>query len=173
MADNQSTSVLIALGSNLCHPALQIERAWQSICESSQIEAMKISRFITTKPIGGPAKQPDYLNAAALLCTDLPPLELLGLFHQIEFQGGRERQEFWGARTIDLDILLYGSSVISTSQLTIPHPRMAWRTFVLEPANEIAPNMFHPVYQTTVRDLLNLAKMNFRLAEMNRFYNLF
>lgn len=173
MTDRQLTSVLIALGSNLCQPALQIERAWRAICESSQIEAIAISRFITTKPVGGPPEQPDFLNATALLSTDFSPLELLDLFHRIEFLGGRERREFWGARTIDLDILLYGSSIISTSQLTIPHPRMAWRPFVLEPANEIAPNMFHPVYKTTVRDLLNLARLNFRLAEMNTLYNLF
>ena len=167
MAENQKTSVLIALGSNLCHPTQQIERAWRAISTNSQIRPIAISRFIPTKPIGGPTNQPDFLNAAALLSTDISPFELLDLFHTIELQGGRERHEFWGARTIDLDILLYGNRVMNTPLLTIPHPRMAWRLFVLEPADEIASNMFHPVYQTTIRDLLNLARMNFRLAGVN------
>ena len=167
MTDNQTTSVLIALGANLGDCAQQINWAWSTLTGNSHIIPRSISRLIATEPVGGPSDQPDYLNAVALFETDIPPLDLLDLLQTIEFQGGRKRHTFWGARTIDLDMLLYGSVIMNTPRLILPHPRMTWRSFVLEPAAEIVPDMIHPVYKMTVRDLLNLERMNFRLAEMS------
>lgn len=167
MNEKQATQVLIALGANLGQRARQLEDAWQILCGSEHIRPIEISRFLPTKPVGGPPGQPDFLNAAALLETDLSPIELLDFLQQIESQGGRRRHAFWGARTIDLDILLYGSAILNTSRLTIPHPRIAWRLFVLKPASEIAPDMVHPIFNLTITELLELAMMNFRLAGMN------
>ena len=167
MNEKQTTQVLIALGSNLGQRARQLEDAWRILCEDVRIRPVGISRFLVTQPVGGPPGQPDFLNAAALLETSLSPIELFDLLQQIESLGGRQRHAFWGARTIDLDILLYGSAILNTSRLTIPHPRIAWRLFVLKPASEIAPDMVHPVFNLTITELLELARMNFRLAGMN------
>ena len=167
MNEKQTTQVLIALGANLGQRARQLENAWRTLCADIHIRPVRISRLLVTKPVGGPPDQPDFLNAAAIFETDLSPIELFDLLRQIESQGGRRRHEFWGARTIDLDILLYGSIILNTSRLTIPHPRIAWRLFVLKPASEIAPDMLHPVFNLTITELLELAKMNFRLAGMN------
>ena len=167
--NNQTTSVLIALGANLGSCSKQIESAWNLLGANPHISPILISSFIATKPVGGPKDQPDYLNAAALLKTDLSPFDLLDLLQKIEFQGGRRRHTFWGPRSIDLDILLYGDAVINTSRLVVPHPRMAWRPFVLVPSVEVAPDMLHPVFRMTIKDVLNLSVMNFRLSGMLGF----
>ena len=96
------------------------------------------------RPIGGPAGQEPFLNAAALLETSLPPAELLARLQRIELHLGRTRETRWAARTLDLDLLLYDNLVLNTPYLTLPHPRMAFRRFVLEPAAEVAPEMAHP-----------------------------
>ena len=108
-----------------------------------------MSSLHETKPVGGP-DQDDYLNAAAEIETELQPYELLAITNGIEDACGRERTVRWGPRTLDIDILMMGDLVMSDEQLTLPHPRMAQREFVLAPLAEIAPRAVHP---TTGRDI--------------------
>jgi 2-amino-4-hydroxy-6-hydroxymethyldihydropteridine diphosphokinase len=114
------------------------------------------SRWHSTKPVGGPPGQDDYLNGAVLIETTLEPLVLLRQVRQIETQFGRQRQTEvrWGPRTLDIDLLLYDDRVVDTPELEIPHPRMAERRFVLEPTVEIAANWVHPVRKTSLAELL-------------------
>lgn len=142
--------VLLAFGSNLGDRQRTIESAWHDL--AAMVEAVQLSGFYETKPVGGPPGQPDFLNAAGWIRTDLPPLELLKLLQEIEHRYGRVRTERWGARTLDIDLLLYGTAVIETPELTVPHPEMLRRRFVLEPATEIAAEMVHPISGQTVRD---------------------
>lgn len=166
MEKGKPVRVLVALGSNLGRRDERILAAWQRVNEIPSIKTLRISRLIPTKPVGGPPGQPDFLNAAGLLETTLDPSELLDILQSVEKEGWRERHQFWGPRTIDLDIILYGNKIIQTPRLTIPHRRLAWRPFVLIPACDVAPDMIHPVFHLTIRQLLNLAQMNFRLAAM-------
>lgn len=158
------TRALIGIGANLGDRDAQIRASWDRLGRAPGVRTLALSTVISTKPAGGPPNQPDFRNAAGLLETSLPPMELLELLGRTEFEGGRKRHGFWGARTLDLDLLLYGGEVIRTERLTVPHPRMAWRPFVLEPAAEIAPRLPHPIFRLTVAQLRDLAEMNFRLG---------
>jgi 2-amino-4-hydroxy-6-hydroxymethyldihydropteridine diphosphokinase len=113
------------------------------------------SRPRETRPIGGPPGQLAFLNAAFLVETDFSPDDVLGVIAAIENTLHRERAERWGPRTIDLDLLLYDDAVLDRPELTIPHPRMSTRRFVLEPCVEIAPDFLHPLAGCSVRDLLD------------------
>ena len=128
--------VYIALGSNLQEPEKQLRRAVHALgtLPDSRIEA--ISSVYRSRAVG-PGEQPDYLNAVLRLSTPLSPLDLLDALKQIEADQGRVREERWGARTLDLDILLYGQERIETEQLTVPHPALRERDFVLYPLAEI------------------------------------
>jgi len=95
-----------------------------------------------------------YLNAVARLSTTLSPFALLGVLHGIEDSSGRVREERWGPRTLDLDLLLFGEEVIHTPTLTVPHPRMSERNFVLVPLNELNPEARHPVLDQSIAELL-------------------
>jgi len=119
-----------------------------------QTTVVAVSPFIETAPVGGPPESPDYLNAVAAIETELAPKELLEALLTVEHKLGRIRAERWGPRTIDLDLLLYDEVVIDEPDLTIPHPRMHERRFVLEPLAAIAPDVVHPVLHTSIRELL-------------------
>ena len=106
------------------------------------------------RPIGGPPDKQRFLNGALRAETSLGPHELLACLQQIENRLGRQRAERWGPRTIDLDLLLYDELVLDTPSLVLPHPRMAWRRFVLEPAAEVAGAMLHPTIGWTIARLL-------------------
>lgn len=128
---------VIALGANLGNPEEQMSLAIALLCESLDVEAL--STIIRTAPVGGPA-QPDYLNAICIAESDLPAMALLALLHGIEKSLGRVRDERWGPRTIDLDLIQYGAILSSAAELILPHPRAHERRFVLEPWFEIEPD---------------------------------
>jgi 2-amino-4-hydroxy-6-hydroxymethyldihydropteridine diphosphokinase len=132
------TPAFIGLGSNLADPLAQLRAAARALCALPQSLLVEISRVYRSAAVG-PGEQPDYLNAVALLETSLAPLELLDALQAIERQRGRQRKIHWGARTLDLDLLLYGSLAMDTARLTLPHPRMTERNFVLVPLADVAP----------------------------------
>ena len=133
----------IALGSNLDHPEQQVQRACQALASLPDSRLEAISPWYLSTPIG-PGRQPDYINGVAELSTNLPATELLKQLQAIENQQQRVRKERWGPRTLDLDILLYGNQCINLPELTVPHPRMMERNFVLYPLADIAPDLQFP-----------------------------
>jgi 3-oxoacyl-[acyl-carrier protein] reductase len=150
-----NVSAYIALGSNLGDRRDYLDRALEALSQRAGISVEKVSRYYETDPVGGPPGQGPFLNAAALIRTELPPEELLRALLDVERSLGRIRQMRHGPRTIDLDLLLYGDTVKSDAGLTVPHPRMHERWFVLEPLAEIAPNARHPIFAKSALELLN------------------
>ncbi len=145
---------LVSLGSNQGDRQGNLEAALRRLAEHSHLRLLANSAWRETRPIGGPTGQGNFLNGAATLETELTPRELLAVLQHIEFAGGRRRTDRWGPRPIDLDLLFYGDVAMDTPELTVPHPRMAWRRFVLEPAAEIAAAMRHPTIGWSVARLL-------------------
>lgn len=134
----------IALGSNLQDPLSQATRAISALQQIPQSKVVDISPFYRSKPLG-PQDQNDYLNSVIKLKTSLSPIELLDQLQSIEKSQGRVRKDNrWGARTLDLDILLYDNLVINSERLTIPHYHMQHREFVLYPLFDITPNLTFP-----------------------------
>jgi len=128
---------VVALGANIGNPSEQMDLAIAMLKEATDVIA--VSTYYITKPVGGP-EQPDYINAVCILESDLPALDLLSLLQGIEKSLGRERIERWGPRTIDLDLIQYGSLLSKAVELELPHPRAHERRFVLEPWHEIEPD---------------------------------
>ena len=143
----------IALGSNMGNSKAYITNAIEAMRQHPLMEVRKVSSLITTAPYGG-VEQEDFLNGALCLDTLLSPEELLEELHKIEASAGRERLVHWGPRTLDLDILFYDQLVYDSENLVIPHGDLCNREFVLEPMNEIAPYLRHPVCGKTVAVLL-------------------
>ncbi len=138
------TLTYIAIGSNLASPLHQVNSALDALSAIPDSRLLCHSRFYRSKPLG-PKDQPDYLNAVVALETTLFPEQLLNETQKIEQSHGRQRKaERWGPRTLDLDILLFGSEVINTERLTIPHYDMKNREFMLYPLAEIAPQLILP-----------------------------
>jgi 3-oxoacyl-[acyl-carrier protein] reductase len=152
----------IALGSNLGDRRALLDEAIARLRLQPGIEVISVSSHHDTEPVGGPAEQGKYLNAAAHLRTTLTALQLLHVLQAVETQLGRVRTERFGPRTIDLDLLLYGSEMLQIQEpgcnLIVPHPRLHERLFVLEPLVEIAPVAVHPLLQSTANDLLERLK---------------
>ena len=142
--DNQtlkSDVCYIGLGSNLDSPIKQINQAISTLANTAQIKLIKSSSLYKSPPMG-PQDQNDYINAVVEIETNLPALHLLDKLQTIELLHGRKRgNERWSARTLDLDLLLYGNQIIDNDRLTVPHYGMAERAFVLYPLAEIAPNL--------------------------------
>ncbi|MFA5060214.1 MAG: 2-amino-4-hydroxy-6-hydroxymethyldihydropteridine diphosphokinase [Candidatus Omnitrophota bacterium] len=132
--------VYFGLGSNLGDRKKNILGALARMRQSA-IRIQKVSHVIETKPVGGPKGQNDYLNAAAKGTTELTPGKLLRTLKSIEKKLGRKKGLRYGPRLIDIDILIYENKWIKTPKLTIPHPRMLKREFVLKPLKEIAPKL--------------------------------
>jgi 2-amino-4-hydroxy-6-hydroxymethyldihydropteridine diphosphokinase len=149
-----TVTAFVALGSNLGDRRAYLERAAEALRGLPGVTVTRQSSLYETAPVGGPAGQGPYLNAAAEVRTDLPAEALLHALLDIESQLGRVRQERDGPRTIDLDLLLYGDLVCAGPELTVPHPRLHERLFVLRPLAEIAPGVVHPVLKRTALDLL-------------------
>jgi len=147
-------SVVVALGSNLGDRRGHIQ--WAVGRLSEHLAGLRVSPLIETEPEGVAAPQPPYLNAVAIGLTSLPPKALLDCLLQIERDRHRERLGFRSPRTLDLDLILYGSRVISEADLEIPHPRFRDRRFVLEPLVQVEPDLIDPVTGKTVSELLEL-----------------
>ncbi len=144
----------IGLGSNVGHREKNITAALNALEATRDVKIVKASSLYETTPVGGPVEQGKYLNAVAKVSTTLPAERLLSLCVRIEESLGRKRDVHWGPRTIDLDLLLFDDEIHSTAELTVPHPMMHERKFVLEPLVEIDPDVVHPAMDRTARDLL-------------------
>ncbi|MCW8332283.1 2-amino-4-hydroxy-6-hydroxymethyldihydropteridine diphosphokinase [Vibrio sp. SCSIO 43135] len=149
----------IAVGSNLADPVTQANNAIEALKSLPRSEFLQASMLYSSTPMG-PQDQPDYINAVVAIKTELAPLELLDSTQTIEQEQGRVRKdERWGPRTLDLDIILYGNEVIDSERLTVPHYGMKEREFVLYPLAEIAPNLQLPD-GTELRELLKQVDRN-------------
>jgi 2-amino-4-hydroxy-6-hydroxymethyldihydropteridine diphosphokinase len=133
----------IALGSNLDDPLRQLQRAVAALAALPDCRLGQVSPYYRN-PAVGPGPQPDFINAVAELLTALDADALLTQLQRIETAQGRTRDVRWGPRTLDLDLLLYGDSIIDTPRLQVPHPRMLQRNFVLHPLHDIAPALILP-----------------------------
>ncbi|PKM10090.1 MAG: 2-amino-4-hydroxy-6-hydroxymethyldihydropteridine diphosphokinase [Gammaproteobacteria bacterium HGW-Gammaproteobacteria-3] len=142
--DKQPVTVYIGLGSNLEHPARQILLARSAIAALVGVDELAFSSLYSSPPMG-PQDQPDYVNAVMAVTTRLEPAELLRCLQRIEREQGRVRKEQrWGARTLDLDLLLYADRQLEEPDLIVPHPGLVERAFVLYPLSEIAPDLQVP-----------------------------
>ena len=149
----EMSSIALGLGSNIGDSISLCRRAVKELEKIAEIQILRNSAWYETRPVGF-ANQPNFINGAILLETDLPPLELLYVLKGIEEDFGRSNTRQNGPREIDLDLLLYDNIVLNLPNLTIPHPAMADRAFVLVPLVEIHPMLIHPVSGRTVSDLL-------------------
>lgn len=143
LAPSYLASAYIGLGANLDDPFATLQSAVRALQQSPGIRLVALSSLYRSAPLG-PAGQPDYINAVAHLSTSLPPHELLAALHAIENQHGRTRDVRWGARTLDLDLLLYDNDEIHTSSLIVPHLELKNRNFVVIPLLEISPHLILP-----------------------------
>ncbi|MCH8845267.1 MAG: 2-amino-4-hydroxy-6-hydroxymethyldihydropteridine diphosphokinase [Proteobacteria bacterium] len=156
--------VYIGLGSNLDDPQAQLKKATVALGTIPSSSVVKTSSFYKSKPVG-PQDQPDYINAVVELATGLSAPVLLDYLQGIENEHGRQREQRWGARTLDLDILLFGEEVIHDDRLVVPHVEMHKRGFVLFPLEEIAPDCVIPdigsvhalLQQVNTDDMVKLA----------------
>ena len=151
MVPKHLVDAYIGLGSNLGDRIRNLEGALQRFGSIGVLKA--VSSTYETKPWGVDEYQPRYLNQVAVVQTTLDPLEIVTELLAIEYAMGRVREEKNASRTLDLDLLLHGQTVLEASGVTVPHPRMHERAFVLIPLAEIAPELLHPVLNRTIRDL--------------------
>ena len=149
------TKCAIALGSNLGDSLATLKSAIETLNNTPEIAVKSHSSWYKTAPVGPP--QPDYINACAILEVALEPQQLLFTLLEVEIKFNRIRREKWGPRTLDLDLLLYDDLILETPTLTLPHPRMTERAFVLVPLVEIAPNWVHPVTKSAIDQILKTA----------------
>jgi 2-amino-4-hydroxy-6-hydroxymethyldihydropteridine diphosphokinase len=159
-------TALLGLGSNVGNREETLRSALAAIDALPDVRVRRASEFYKTRPLGGPPGQGEFFNAAATIETKTPPLQLLDEMQDIETRHGRTpASERWAARSLDIDLLIYDDEVMETPMLTLPHPRMTYRRFVLQPAVEIAPRTLHPVIGWPIeRLLLHLDSASDRVA---------
>jgi len=143
----------IGIGSNLGTPGKNCTKAIEKISSAKDIKIISKSSFYQTEPIGG-VQQDWFVNSAIEIETDLSPENLLSVLLNLELAMGRIRKEKWGPRLIDLDLLLYGNLILEKKGLTLAHPEIQNRKFVLTPMSEIAGNLIHPTLKKTIKTLL-------------------
>ncbi|GAA4301272.1 2-amino-4-hydroxy-6-hydroxymethyldihydropteridine diphosphokinase [Nibribacter koreensis] len=144
--------LFLLLGSNLGDRVSYLQEAYHRLSAVFGETGQKSSLYETAA--WGLEAQPAFLNQALLFHSDLPATELLTITQHVEQELGRERKERWGARVIDVDILLYGNTILHTLTLTIPHPHLHLRRFTLAPLVELAPDFIHPILEKTMAQLL-------------------
>ena len=144
----------IALGSNLGDRESNIRSAVMTLGKLEGVRVRRVSTLFENPAVGGPSDAPAFLNTAAELDTSLDARALLRRLLEVERALGRQRRERWAPREIDLDLLLYGDETIDEPGLTVPHPLMHERLFVLKPLAEIAPRVVHPIHKKTIAELL-------------------
>ncbi|MDX2369439.1 MAG: 2-amino-4-hydroxy-6-hydroxymethyldihydropteridine diphosphokinase [Colwellia sp.] len=155
-----TTIAYIGLGSNLAEPIKQVQAAIDEIKKIVQSHVINVSSLYLSKPMG-PQDQDDYINAVLALETTLTPIELLDALQSIENKAGRVRKENrWGARILDLDIILFGDEIISTERLIVPHYGMRKREFVLLPLAEIAADLMLPSSIAADRQSVKILSQN-------------
>lgn len=146
--------IFVGLGANLGDREQTIRTAIAQLERLPDTAVRRVSSLFDTDPVG-PIEQPSFLNAVVELSSELSPRELLWHLLLIERRLGRVREGRWGPRVIDLDLLLYGAEVIDEDDLTVPHPELVGRAFVLVPLAELEPRLVHPVEARTIRELLH------------------
>jgi 2-amino-4-hydroxy-6-hydroxymethyldihydropteridine diphosphokinase len=153
--ETEIITTYVSLGSNLGDRAGNLLLAVRGLTEASFI-IHRLSAVYETEPVQVAGNQPDYLNMVAEIhVTNVSPSQMMARMLRIEYLLGRRRIEPNAPRTVDLDLLLYGDKIVETDFLTIPHPRLHLRNFVLIPLNEIAPHIIHPVFNQTIQELLD------------------
>lgn len=145
--------VFLSIGSNMGDREKYLREAIARLMECKEIRNIKVSSLLETKPYGG-VEQEDFLNGAVFLETLYAPKELLACLHELENRAGRTRELRWGPRTLDLDIIFYDKLIYEDEELILPHVDAHNREFVLKPLCEIAPDIRHPIFQKTVRQML-------------------
>ena len=145
-------TAFVGLGSNLGDKKGYLDLAVSGLRKEKGIRVEAVSAYLETEPYGG-VEQDSFLNAGVKLRTLLTPRELLSCMQEIENQAGRKREIHWGPRTLDLDLWFYDGEVLDTPELTVPHPDLQNRDFVLKPMLELAPYLRHPVLQKTIKEL--------------------
>ena len=151
---NRPTIAYIAVGANLGDREANIRMAIRQLDTLPGTRVLRVSRLLENPAVGGPSNSPDFLNGVIEIETTLDPHALLHRLLDVEQEMGRQRREKWAPRVIDLDLLLYADQVIAGGDLTIPHPLMHTRRFVLEPLAQIAPDIVHPTAHLTIAQLL-------------------
>lgn len=153
-ADKNSNQVFLGFGANIGSPLAQFRQARAQLNEHRQINVISSSPIYRTPAIGGPENQPDFLNAVVEVQVAMSAQSLLHVCRQIENMAGRTREIHWGPRPLDIDLLFFSDQLIDTPELTLPHPRLHQRHFVLLPLSNLASDLHHPLLKCSVTELL-------------------
>jgi 2-amino-4-hydroxy-6-hydroxymethyldihydropteridine diphosphokinase len=167
MTVKNKSRAFLGFGGNLGNPLDNFRQARQQLARHPQVEVIAVAPIYQTPPVGGPDGQPDYLNSAIEILTGLTALDLLQLCRQIEDEAGRLRDIPWGPRTLDIDVLIIDNLIMDAPLLTLPHPRLHQRHFVLLPLNDLAPQLNHPVLNETIGNLLQQLPATAGITRLN------
>jgi 2-amino-4-hydroxy-6-hydroxymethyldihydropteridine diphosphokinase len=159
--------IILGLGSNQGESLETCRNAVRELALEEGIAVVRTSSWYRSEPVG-PIVQDWFVNGVAVARVSLGARELLGVLHHIEKRFGRVRREHWGPRTLDLDLLAYGDAILNLPDLTVPHPRMHERLFVLVPLQEVAPEWVHPVLHKTAAQLLGTLGRQDRIERIER-----
>ena len=170
MTEENKSRAFLGFGGNLGKPLNNFRQARQQLAEHPQVTVISSSPLYQTPPVGGPDGQLDYLNAVVEIRTGLSALDLLQLCRRIEDNAGRIREQHWGARTLDIDLLLIDDLVMDVPHLTLPHPRLQQRHFVLLPLNDLAPQLNHPILNETISNLLEALPTAAGITRLNEIW---